>query len=71
MDTFDAAWGKLYHEKKGRPGLPNRLMAGLHLLKHMYGLSDDEVCARWKENPYWQYFCGEEYFRLSLVFDRS
>jgi IS5 family transposase len=46
-------------------------MAGLHLLKHMYGLSDDEVRARWEENPYWQYFRGEEYFRLSLVFDRS
>ena len=68
---FDAAWGKFYDEKKGRPGLPTRLMAGLHLLKHMHGLSDDEVCARWEENPYWQYFCGEEYFRLSLVFDRS
>ena len=68
---FDTAWGKFYDEKKGRPGLPTRLMAGLHLLKHMHGLSDDEVCARWEENPYWQYFCGEEYFRLSLVFDRS
>jgi hypothetical protein len=32
---FDAAWGKFYHEKKGRPGLPTRLMAGLHLLKHL------------------------------------
>ena len=27
--------------------------------------------ARWEENLYWQYFCGEEYFRLSLVCDRS
>lgn len=68
---FDTAWGKFYHEKKGRPGLPTRLMAGLHLLKHMEGLSDEEVCARWLENPYWQYFCGEEYFRHRLVLDRS
>lgn len=22
---FDAAWGKFYHEKNGRPGLPTRL----------------------------------------------
>ena len=51
---FDAAWGKFYHEKKGRPGLPTRLMAGLHLIKHMEGLSDEEVCARWTENPYWR-----------------
>lgn len=69
--SFDAAWGKFYNDKKGRPGLPTRLMAGLHLIKHMEGLSDEEVCARWVENPYWQYFCGEEYFRHRLVLDRS
>lgn len=68
---FDTAWGRFYHEKKGRPGLPTRLMAGLQLLKHIYGLSDEEVCARWVENPYFQYFCGEEYFRHKLVCDRS
>ena len=68
---FDEAWGRFYHEKKGRPGLSTRLMAGLHLIKHMEGLSDEEVCARWLENPYHQYFCGEEYFRHRLPFDRS
>jgi transposase, IS5 family len=67
---FDEAYGRFYHQK-GRPGLPTRLMAGLHLLKHMEGLSDEAVCARWKENPYWQYFCGEQYFRHKLPFDRS
>jgi IS5 family transposase len=46
-------------------------MAGLHLLKHMDGLSDEAVCARWVENPYWQFFCGEPFFRLKLPFDRS
>jgi IS5 family transposase len=25
-------------------------MAGLHLLKHMKGLSDEELCAAWLEN---------------------
>ena len=51
---FDAAWGKFYHEKKGRPGLPTRLMTGLHLIKHIEGLSDEDVCAKWRENPYWR-----------------
>lgn len=51
---FDAAWGRFYHEKKGRPGLPTRLMADLHLLKHIHVPSDEEVCARWVENPYWR-----------------
>jgi hypothetical protein len=33
---FDEAYGRFYTQK-GRPGLPTRLMAGLHLLKHMDG----------------------------------
>ena len=67
---FEAAFGKFYTQK-GRPGLPTRLMVGLHLLKHMEGLSDEAVCAKWVENPYFQYFCGEQYFRHKLVCDRS
>jgi IS5 family transposase len=67
---FDGAYGKFYTQK-GRPALPTRLMAGLHLLKHMEGLSDEAVCKRWVENPYFQYFCGEQYFRHRLVLDRS
>ena len=68
---FDEAFGGVYTPLKGRPGLPTRLMAGLHLLKHMEGLSDEAVCARWVENPYHQYFCGEQHFRHKLPFDRS
>ena len=68
---FDDAFGAHYHDGKGRHGLPTRLMAGLHLLKHMKGLSDDETCAAWLENPYFQAFCGETHFQHRLVFDRS
>ena len=67
---FDAAFGSLYAET-GRPGLPTRLMVGLHLLKHMKGFSDEEVCAQWVENPYMQAFCGEAFFRHVLPLDRS
>ena len=35
-----------------RPGLQTRLMAGLAILKHTYDLSDDQLVARWVENPY-------------------
>jgi len=55
-------FGELYSEE-GRPGIPIRLMVGLHFLKHTYNLSDEEVVAQWAENPYWQYFCGETYFQ--------
>jgi IS5 family transposase len=29
------------------------------------------LCERWIENPYYQFFCGEEFFQHRLVFDRS
>ena len=70
-ERFDDAFGPFYHERKGRRGLRTRLMAGLHLLKHMKGLSDEETCAAWLENPYFQAFCGETHFQHRLPLDRS
>jgi IS5 family transposase len=46
-------------------------MAGLAILKHMHDLSDEALCARWLESPYFQHFCGEEFFCHALPFDRS
>jgi len=69
--SFEDAFGALYDENRGRPALPTRLMAGLHLLKHIKALSDEQVCAQWVENPYFQAFCGEEFFRHELPLDRS
>jgi transposase, IS5 family len=63
--------GAVYTDKPGHPPLPTRLMAGLAILKHMHDLSDEVLCERWVENPYFQYFCGEEFFQHRLVFDRS
>ncbi len=37
--------------------------------KQMYQLSDEAVVAGWVENPYFQYFCGEEYFQHRLPVD--
>lgn len=47
----------------GRPTLPTRLMVGLHYLKAMYHESDESVVEKWIENPYWQYFYGEQCFQ--------
>jgi IS5 family transposase len=55
----------------GQPGLPTRLVAGLLIVKHMHNLSDEVLCARWLENPYYQFFCGELSFCHRLPFDRS
>jgi IS5 family transposase len=55
----------------GQPGLPTRLVAVLLILKHMHNLSDEVLCARWLENPYYQFFCGELSFCHRLPFDPS
>jgi IS5 family transposase len=63
--------GAVYTDRPGRPPLPTRLMAGLAILKHMHNLSDEMLCERWLENPYYQLLCGEEFFCHKLPFDRS
>lgn len=69
--VLEARFGSVYSDGPGMPPLPTRLMAGLAILKHTFDLSDEEVCARWVENPYFQYLCGEEFFCHELPFDRS
>jgi transposase, IS5 family len=68
---LEERFGAVYSDKPGHPPLPTRLMAGLSILKHTHNLSDEELCARWVENPYFQLFCGEEFFRHKPPFDRS
>ena len=66
---FDSTMGKLYDPGFGRPAKPTRLMIGLHYLKYTYNLSDEAVVEGWIENPYWQYFCGEQYFQHEFPID--
>lgn len=60
-----------YCEDNGRPGIPIRLIVGVIMLRRMFNQSDESVLDRWVENPYWQYFCGETYFRYDYPFDRT
>jgi IS5 family transposase len=68
---LEKTFGAVYNDGPGQPPLPTRLMAGLAILKHMHDLSDEVLCERWVENPYYQLFCGEEFFQHKLPFDRS
>ncbi|BDA82685.1 IS5 family transposase [Aureimonas sp. SA4125] len=68
---LEERFGTVYSDGPGQPPLPTRLMAGLAILKSMHDLSDEALCDRWVENPYFQLFCGEEFFRHALPFDRS
>ena len=68
---LEERFGAVYTDGPGQPPLPTRLMAGLAILKHTFDLSDEALCERWVENPYYQYLCGEEFFQHRLIFDRS
>jgi len=67
---LEQEFGALY-SKHGRPGIPIRLMAGLCYPSHAFKTSDKETMRRWLENPYHQYFCGQEYFCHKLPIDPS
>jgi len=56
----------LFSEGPSRPPLPVRLAAGLMILQHMFGCSDEKVVAAWVENPYWQAFCGYDFLQWEL-----
>jgi IS5 family transposase len=60
-----------YFSDEGRPGEPTRFMIGMFILKHTYGLSDEQVWDRWVNDPYFQHFTGEEFFQHDLPHERS
>src|SRR5688572_13226639 len=68
---LEERFGAVYEEGPGRPPPATRLMAGLAILKHLHDLSDEVLGERWIENPYFQLFCGEEFFQHQIPFDRS
>ena len=58
--------GKTYAEGPGRPETSVRLIVGLHYLKYLENKSDEEIVKGFTQNPYWQYFCGCEYFEHKI-----
>ena len=69
--VFEKEFGSTYSPNRGRPGMPIRKMVGLHYLKSAYGESDESVVEKCRENPYWQYFCGEKEFQHDYPCDHS
>jgi hypothetical protein len=53
-DRIDREIAPLY-SAKGRPRIESRFVVELLLLKHIYGLSDEDVCERWVHDPYLQH----------------
>jgi IS5 family transposase len=46
-------------------------MASWAIPQALHDLSDEVPCERWIEIRYMQLFCGEEFFKHQLPFDRS
>lgn len=61
-DVFEKSFAPLFVEDNGRPAKPIRLMTGLLILKHLRNVSDEAVVEQFRENAYYQYFCGEQSF---------
>jgi IS5 family transposase len=70
-NKFEASYSKNYSLTMGRPAKSIRLMVSLLILKQLYDVSDEDVVKQWTENPYWQYFSGEEYFQWKLPCDST
>ena len=68
--SFERDFAQFY-ASVGRPAKPVRLMVGLLLLKQIENLSDERVVEAWVQNPYYQAFCGMEYFQWNPPCDPS
>lgn len=68
-DALERDQSDYYCVDNGRTSIPIRKIVGVILLKRAYDERDESVVDRWKENPYWQYFCGEVTFQHNWPFD--
>ena len=74
MIPWDAL-AKIYMEKLcidfGRPAIKPRVVIGAMIIKHKKSLSDEATIEEIRENPYLQYFIGNEEFSYERPFDPS
>jgi IS5 family transposase len=70
-EEFEKEFANHYTKNFGRPAKPIRLMLSLLMLKQLSGLGDETVVEQWLQNPYWQYFSGENIFQWKVPVDPS
>jgi IS5 family transposase len=68
---FEREWSAQFPSGQGRPASLGRLVAGLLYRQHTFACPDEKLIETWVKNPYWQYFCGETYFRHDPPADPS
>jgi hypothetical protein len=70
-DTLEAKYSKVYCDDNGRPGTSVRLALAAMLIKQIEGLTDEEIVLHISENPYMQYLCGFNQFKIDPPFVSS
>jgi hypothetical protein len=70
-EEIERSFSAHFSSARGRHALPPRLVAGLLYLQHANDASDEAVVTTWLENPYWQYFTGEDCLQTELSIDPS
>ena len=59
-DVFEEAFMGLYCANNVRPAKPIHRKVGLLILKYLRKVSDESVVEQWRENIYYQNYCGEQ-----------
>ena len=62
---------RLGNQYTGAGNKPARMVVGACIIKHKFGLSDEETIEMIRENPYMQYLCGLTEFTDKPIFDPS
>ena len=68
---LEERFGAVYTDKPGQPPADAADGGPVDPLSTHTTCPTRTLCARFLENPYYQLFCGEEFFRHKLPFDRS
>jgi len=68
--ALEVSYAKLFAHT-GRPALRARYVLGTLILKHQFGLSDEDILQLIIESPYLQYFIGLAKFMMSAPFETS
>src|SRR5580765_2170312 len=68
---LESEFASLFHPVDGAPAKPVRLVTGILMLQHMFGVSDENAISEWVENPYWQFFCGYDFLQWEVPIDPS
>ena len=68
---FEEEYAEKFSEDMGAPAKPFRMALGALIIKERLGISDRETVEQIKENPYLQYFIGQNSYSNEEPFDAS